>query len=118
MDGWLECAAWKVKMINANKTVLQNLNGMYHLGDPGNCRRTILQWIIKTWGMRLQTKFILLWKGSSADHLGTRQRAVDVQLMVRYGEFIVHQQSNYQIEMGSECSADGDIWGIYCLASE
>ena len=46
------------------------------------------------------------------------QRVVNVQLMVRYGEFIIHQQSNYQMEMGSECSADGDIWGIYCLASE
>ena len=69
VDGWLECAAWKVKMTNANKTVLQNLKGRYHLGDPGNSRRTILQWIIKTWDMRLQTKFILLRKGSRVDLL-------------------------------------------------
>jgi hypothetical protein len=50
----------KVQMTNADKPVLQNLKGMYHLGDPGKSRRTILQWIMKTWGMRLQIKFIWL----------------------------------------------------------
>jgi hypothetical protein len=69
VDGWLECAARKVQMTDANKRVLQNLKGMYHLGDPGNSRRTTLQWIIKTWGVRLQTKFIWLRKGSSVDLL-------------------------------------------------
>jgi len=39
------------------------------LGDPDESRRTILQWIIKTWGMRLQTKFIWLRKASSVDLL-------------------------------------------------
>jgi hypothetical protein len=69
VDGWLECAAWKVQIANAKKFVLQNLMGMYHLGDPGKSRRTILQWIIKMWGMRLQTKFIWLRRRSSVDIL-------------------------------------------------
>jgi hypothetical protein len=56
-------------MRKAHKTVLQNLKGMYHLVDPGKNRRTIIQWIFKKWGMRLQTQFIWFRKGSSADLL-------------------------------------------------
>jgi hypothetical protein len=43
VDRRLECAAWKEQMTNANKPGLQNLKGMYHLGDPGKGRRIILQ---------------------------------------------------------------------------
>jgi hypothetical protein len=59
----------EVAYVKCKQNCVTNLKGMYHFGDPSKNRRAILQWIFKTWGMRLQTKFVWLRRGSRVDLL-------------------------------------------------